>query len=111
MNKVEIFLKELRESSDLIYVIFIDGSCFKLFKILSTVFKDCKAYWSDKDFHCIVEIDNEFYDIGGKLSKKYVTDRKYFRIKDRNLKYYDLYKHTDKTNNRSVNINKYLTYE
>ncbi len=93
MNKVENFLKELRDSSDKQMRIFTTGSCFKLYLILKTIFPKAIPYWSDVDGHAITKIGREYYDIGGKLDYKYVSSKGYFRIPENQLHGYSLLKY------------------
>lgn len=107
MNVVEEFLKELRESADIQYKIFTEGSCFRLYRILKTIFPEAKPYWSDRDGHCITKIDGKYYDIGGRVTDKYVKDEGYYRIIKDQIKAYSLMKWVDKETNLSITVQKY----
>lgn len=83
MNKEESiveFLRELRESADEIYAIYLNGSCYRLYKMLSCFFPEAEPYWSDRDNHCITKIEDKFYDIGGEVHKDYIDEMGYFKI-------------------------------
>ena len=97
MNKVEKFLKELRESADIQYKIFTQGSCFRLYLILKILYPNAIAYWSDRDNHCLISIDDTYYDIGGKINKDYVESLSYYRIPERQLDGYKLLKYGEDT--------------
>lgn len=86
------FLKELRDSADIQYKIFTEGSCFRLYKILKVVFPEAKAYWSDLDNHCITKIDGKFYDIGGLIKKSYVINKSYYKVHKSQLRGYSMLK-------------------
>ena len=101
------FLKALRDSADIQYSIFTKGSCFKLYEILKVLFPDAKAYWSDRDGHCITEIAGDFYDIGGKVTKDYVENEGYYVIPEDQLHGYSLMKWLRDKENHSVSVSKY----
>lgn len=104
---IESFIKELRESADIIYNIFTLGSCFKLYKILKVIYPESIPYWSDRDNHCITKINNDFYDIGGKVNKNYILDKGYYPIPENQLNGYDLLKYHSEGNASSATIEKY----
>lgn len=76
-NKVTNFLKQLRESDELMIKIFNNGSCYKLTKILKSLYPTAEALYSREDGHWITRIDDSYYDIGGRVSKEYVSDKDY----------------------------------
>lgn len=104
---VKEFLKELRDSADIQFVIFTEGSCFRLYKILKTVFPQAVAYWSDLDNHCITEIDGEFYDIGGTIKKSYTKNRSYYKIPKSQLRGYSILKWMNNEESIGTKIEKY----
>lgn len=108
METVEIFLKELRDSADIQYKIFTEGSCFRLYKLLKIIYPNSVAYWSDRDGHCVIKIDKSFYDIGGKLNSKYV-DSQYYKIPKTQLEGYSLMKYAKDSDGFHVSIEKYDT--
>lgn len=79
---VENFLRELRESADLQFVIFTQGSCYRLGMILKTIFPEAVIYWSDLDNHAIVRIDGVFYDIGGVIKDSYANNNGYYPVRE-----------------------------
>lgn len=106
--KVEKFLKELRDSSERIFSIYTKGSCFRLYSILKIIEPSAKAYWSDIHSHAITEIGGSFYDIGGKLSKRYVEEEGYYQIPEKLLKGFYLLRYSEDENlNNSVIVQKY----
>lgn len=106
--EIEDFLKELRESADIQYKIFTEGSCFRLYRILKTIYPEAKPYWSDLDNHCITKINGKFYDIGGEVKKSHVKDRGYYKIPKKLLKGYSLLKFvTQEKEVFSVKVEKY----
>lgn len=106
-RKILEFLKELRDSADIQYKIFTEGSCYKLFVLLKVVFPTAKAYWSDRCNHCITEIDGKYYDIGGKINKTYMLDNGYYLIPKGHEKGYKLLKWVDNKTVLSATVEKY----
>jgi hypothetical protein len=110
MNKVEIFLKQLRESADIIYKIYTDGSCYKLYEILKVFYPDAIPYWSDRDNHCLVKIKDSFYDIGGIINKEWVEEKGYYPIPENQKHGYSLLKYSSvKEEQSSIVVEKYIT--
>jgi len=110
MSKIKIIenlLTELRESADIIYNIYTKGSCYRLYNVLKAIYPEAVPYWSDFDGHAITKIDNSFYDIGGKLNKKYVEERGYFEVPNRLRDGYSMMKYGDEDNRRTVTPEKY----
>lgn len=70
-------IRELKGSYHLMSEIFTNGSCFKLTKILKTMFPSAVAMYSEKDGHWITKIDGKYYDIHGQLDVKYVKQQEY----------------------------------
>ena len=106
---VKEFLKELKDSADIQYKIFTEGSCFRLYLILKTIFPDANAYWSDRDGHCITEIDGKFYDIGGEIHKDYTVVWNYYLVPKEQIKGYSIMKWVNKDTSFSVRPEKYKT--
>lgn len=107
-NKINNFLTELRESAEAQYNIFTQGSCFRLYLILKTIFPKAEPYWSDMDNHCIIKIDDKFYDIGGEINKNYVDSQNYNRIRKEHIKGFSLLKYSkNESNMRTITIEKY----
>ena len=104
---IKEFLKELRDSADIQYKIFTEGSCFRLYCILKVIFPQAKVYWSDRDGHAITEIDGKFYDIGGEVTKEYIDDMGYYIIPENKLEGYRIMKWLDVKTNLSVKPEKY----
>lgn len=75
------FLKELKYSYKNNEKIYTEGSCFRLFIIMELLF-DAKPYYSEIEGHWISEVEGFYYDINGRLSEKYVTDKEYKLITD-----------------------------
>lgn len=101
------FLTELRESADIQFKVFTEGSCFRLYKILKVIFPEAKAYWSDIDNHCITKINGKYYDIGGEVKKEYIENNAYYKIVKSQLKGYALLKYTVEEANFRVSTEKY----
>lgn len=76
-DQILSFLKELRESDESITKIYLEGSCFKLFKILKSIYSEAKALYSTKDGHWITEINGYYYDINGRIAQEYVQEKNY----------------------------------
>ena len=100
------FLKELRESADVMYDIFTTGSCFRLYFIMKTIWPRAVPHWSDIDGHCIVEIGGSFYDIGGEIGKEYMESKSYYKVPSNMVEGYRLLKFS-KEGNISVSVEKY----
>lgn len=77
MNTVLQFLRELRDSDSRMQKIFLEGSCFRLYCILKTIYPNAEPYYSQVDGHWVTKIDGSFYDINGKLSEEYINHKKY----------------------------------
>lgn len=101
------FLEALRDSADLQYKIFTQGSCFRLYVILKTVFPTAKPYWSDRSNHCITNIDGLFYDIGGKINKQHVEDWGYYEVPKNQIHGYTLMKWINPGENHTVPTERY----
>lgn len=71
------FLKELKYSYYLNEKIYTEGSCFRLYSILKTIFPQSKPLYSIKDGHWVTEIDEKFYDINGEVSPEYLHSKEY----------------------------------
>lgn len=105
---IKEFLKELRESADVQFKIFTEGSCYRLFMILKILEPKAIAYWSDLDNHCITRIEDKYYDIGGEVKQSHIEDRAYYQIPESQLKGYALLKYTGRKNHFSVKVEKYI---
>lgn len=79
------FLKELKYSYHLNEKIYTEGSCFRLYKILSKIYPEAKPLYSDKDGHWITEIDGKLYDINGEINPEYLQDKEYQYIEDETI--------------------------
>ena len=108
MNKIELFLKELRESSDRINNIFTNGACVRLFSMLKILFPNAELYWSDRDVHGVTKIDGVYYDIGGIVCSDYLIMKEYHLIPPENYAGYKLLKHTEEDVKLSVTVEKYF---
>lgn len=71
------FLYELKNAYTENPNIYMQGSCFRLFKMLKTIWPDSNPYYSQVDGHWITEINNRFYDINGEINKDYVEFKTY----------------------------------
>ena len=81
-NNILEFLKELKHSYHKNELIYTEGSCFRLYSILKTIFLQATPYYSQMDGHWITWIDSRFYDINGEISLDYVAHKKYEKIID-----------------------------
>ena len=106
MNKIERLLKAMRDSSDTIYSVYTEGSCYQLYKVLKTLYPKAKPYWSDKHNHAITKIKGEFYDIGGKLEKTMIPELGYYKIPKKHRHGFDLLKSVN-GEPRGVDVDKY----
>lgn len=105
---IDKFLKELKDSADIQYKIFTEGSCFRLYCILKTINKDARAYWSDRDNHAITKVGKKYYDIGGEISPKYIKEAGYYLIPKNQEKGYKILKWLDIKTSLSVKTEKYI---
>lgn len=55
----------IRESFDIAVDVYTQGSCFKFFLILQTVFPDAEPWYDMIAGHVYAEINGRFYDIHG----------------------------------------------
>lgn len=101
------FLEELRNSADIQFKIFTEGSCFRLYKILKVIAPKAEAFWSDLDNHCITRIGKEYYDIGGRVKKSYIKGRSYYKIPESQLRGYSLLKWMNEEDSIGTKIEKY----
>lgn len=104
---IDKFLEELRNSADIQYKIFTEGSCFRLYCILKTIFPKAIVYWSDIDGHAITKIEGKYYDIGGEINPSYVEETGYYPVPKNQMQGYKILKWLDKDTNLSVKIGKY----
>lgn len=70
-------LKQLKDSFPDAQKVYTEGSCFRLYLILNTIFPNCKPYYSEIDGHWITKIGNDYFDINGQLNEEYVEFKKY----------------------------------
>lgn len=82
-KKILKFLKELKDSYHENEMIYMEGSCFRLYCILKTVFKSASPYYSELDGHWITEIGGKFYDINGEICFDYISAKKYKEVTDK----------------------------
>lgn len=102
------FITTLRESSDLIWDVFMNGSCFRLFELLKLIHPEAEAYWSDRDDHCITKIGGRYYDIGGRVHPDVIDSQGYTRIPPIAYEGYRLMKHSLKEKyTRTVPVYRY----
>lgn len=76
------FLKELKYSYYLNAKIYTEGSCFRLYKIIKTIYPQANPYYSHIEGHWITEIDGKYYDINGEINKDFVEEKEYRIIKN-----------------------------
>ena len=112
MNRHEhllAFLKELRDSADVQYKIFTEGSCFRLYKIIAAIYPEALPYWSDRDNHCITHLDGKFYDIGGEITTEYTIINGYCFVPLEHRPGYELLKYLSNGESSHITIEKYVT--
>jgi len=80
MENLEQFLLELKYSYHKNELIYTEGSCFRLYKMLKALFPKAKPFYSHLDGHWITEIDGQYWDINGKIYPSYVDDKNYEHI-------------------------------
>lgn len=101
------FLKTLRESADIQFKVFTQGSCYRLYMIIYSIDNSAEPYWSDVDNHCIIKLNNKFYDIGGEVSTNYIESKGYFLVPESQRVGYSLLKYAGK-NTTGVVTEKYV---
>lgn len=82
MQSLLSFLRELKYSYHLNEQIYTQGSCFRLYKILQSLFLQANPYYSHLDGHWITEIDGKFYDINGEINWEYTEHKEYKLVTD-----------------------------
>lgn len=85
MENILNFLKELKYSYHLNGKIYTEGSCFRLYAILKTLFLKAEPYYSDMDGHWVVKIDGSYYDINGEINLEYIENKEYQLIEDKTI--------------------------
>ena len=67
-------INSLRKTDRYIEIIYTHGGCYKFYEFLKSIYPEAEAYLSPQLNHVITKIDNNFYDITGKLKKKEYQD-------------------------------------
>ena len=68
MVKPEVLIERIRESFDESRLVYTQGSCYRFFLILRTVYPDAEAYYDWVEGHVYTKIDGKFYDIRGRCA-------------------------------------------
>lgn len=76
-KKIIDFLYELRSADDTILNIFMNGSCYRLCKILLCMYPDATPLYSLREGHWVTKIGNKHYDIGGQISYDHIIEKGY----------------------------------
>ena len=71
------FLRELKYSFSEAQKVYTHGSCFRLFKIIQTIYPYANPMYSETDGHWVTEINGRYYDINGEINPAYIEDKKY----------------------------------
>lgn len=82
-SKILKFLKELKGSYYKNEMVYMEGSCFRLFCILKSIWNSAKPYYSELCGHWVTKIDGKYYDINGEISEEYISSRKFHHIKNK----------------------------
>lgn len=61
------FINELRDSDEYIKHIYMEGSCYKFYILLSKMYKSTTPYISIKKDHIITRYKDRYYDINGEV--------------------------------------------
>ena len=64
---ISTFITELRNTDRYIQHIYTEGSCYKLYVLLSKMYKGTIPYISKNKNHIIIRYRNVYYDINGKV--------------------------------------------
>jgi len=62
------FIKTVRESSGGSIATYTMGNCYQFYEILKCIYPEAEAYYAG---HVWTKIEDEFYDIRGKLKQEY----------------------------------------
>lgn len=65
---IDFFIKSLRESDFYIRHIFLNGSCYQFYLLLSKFFPGCEPWISEEQVHIITKYNGKFYDVRGEVS-------------------------------------------
>lgn len=77
------FLKELKHAYHKNEIIYTEGSCFRLYSILKTIFPEAIPCYSHLDGHWITKIDGKYYDINGEINEDFAEQKEYKEITDK----------------------------
>lgn len=66
--KISQFIEELRNTDLYIQHIYSEGGCYKLFQLLSKMYKGATPYISQHKNHIITRYKNKYYDIFGEVT-------------------------------------------
>lgn len=81
-NNILLFLKELKDSDELMGAIFTKGSCFRLCRILQVIFPEAEALYSETDGHWVTKINQRYFDINGEIQESYILGMDYRKRED-----------------------------
>jgi len=79
-----IIIDALRKSDSYIINIFKEGSCYKFYEFLRVIYPNAMPYINKEENHVVTKINSSFYDITGKIARKY--ESMYFPINEQQLK-------------------------
>lgn len=65
IEKMNFFIKVLRESSSYIPVIFLNGSCYKFYLMLKKIAPDCELRINKSKTHVVTYFKGKCFDING----------------------------------------------
>ena len=68
-EKIINIIKTIRESFGGSVAIYTQGNCYQFYEILKSIFPEAEAY--ETGGHVFTKINDQFYDIRGKLEKDY----------------------------------------
>ena len=66
LNPIDI-INVMRNSDSYIEDIYLNGGCYQFYKILKTIFPGAQPYINERKDHIATLIDNNLYDITGKV--------------------------------------------
>lgn len=76
------FLFELKTSYHKNEMIYTQGSCFRVYSILSSLLPEINPWYSHLEGHWIFEYKDSFFDINGEISKQFVLSKGYELVTD-----------------------------
>jgi len=65
---IEKIIESLRNSDRYIEAIFTEGSCYKFYLFLRTIYPHAEPYFTEDNEHVVTRVGDSFYDITGNVN-------------------------------------------